>query len=426
MNGDPDGTDDDADPDRFEAIDWETVDADDGGIPRRPAVVLAAFLGIAAAVGCELLRPGGGPTIAWPVAYRVTPLDGLFAATLSVAVAYGAYPLYDDPRLARRYWARFREHRVGVWSLWFLVAVSTLGLLGPLVVARPTVDVAAGYQPPAFASVPATVPGSCVGPVVDGACRGTWQYPLGTTGDGRGILVSVIYGTRVSLQVGLVTATIVVLIGTAVGTVAAAAGGVVDEVLMRYVDVQMTFPSFFLYLFVLYLFGGSLVLLILVFGFTSWGGTARLVRSETLQRREAGYVRAARAAGANTGWLLRRHLVPNVSGTVITNATLIVPGLILLEASFAFLGLGDPDVTSWGEVIAAGRGDLATAWWISTTPGVVLFATVLALNFVGDALRDALDPRVASGAQGESGDREASGARGGSAAEEGADGGGRE
>lgn len=408
MTGESDGTGDGAEPDRIGAIDWETVDADDGGVPRRPAAVLAAVLGIAAAVGYEAVRSGGGPTVAWPVAYRVTPLDGLFVATLVVGVAYGAYPLYADPRLARRYWARFREHRVAVWCLWVLAGVCAVGVLGPLVVAKPTVEVAVGYQPPAFWSVPATIPGSCVGPVVDGACRGTWQYPLGTTGDGRGILASVIYGTRVSLQVGLITATIVVLVGTTVGTVAAAAGGRVDEALMRYVDVQMTFPAFFLYLFVLYLFGGSLVLLILVFGFTSWGGTARLVRSETLQRREEGYVRAARAAGASTGWLLRRHLVPNVSGTVITNATLLVPGLILLEASFAFLGLGDPGVTSWGEVIAAGRGDLATAWWISTIPGVALFVTVLALNFVGDALRDALDPRVASGARGGAGDRKGS------------------
>jgi peptide/nickel transport system permease protein len=224
-------------------------------------------------------------------------------------------------------------------------------------------------------------------------CQGTWQYPLGTTGQGKGIMESVVYGMRVSLEVGLVTPLIIVLIGTTVGTVAAYSGGLVDELLMRYVDIQLTFPTFFLYLLLLYLYGGTLFLLIVIFGITSWGSTARLVRSEALQRREEEYIQAAQSAGASEFWVIRKHLVPNVSNTVITNASLLIPSLILFEAAFSFLGLGDPTIPSWGQVIAAGRSDIDTAWWISTIPGVFLFTTVLALNFVGDALRDALDPR---------------------------------
>jgi peptide/nickel transport system permease protein len=178
-----------------------------------------------------------------------------------------------------------------------------------------------------------------------------------------------------------------------VGTVAAYAGGLVDEALMRYVDVQLVFPAFFLYLLLTYLFGGSLFMFILIFGLTGWGSIARLVRSEALQRREEEYVRAARSAGAGTAYVIRRHLVPNVSNTVITAATLLVPGFILFEASLSFLSLGDPTVPSWGQVIAAGRDDLNTAWWVSTFPGLFLFTTILAFNFVGDAFRDALDPR---------------------------------
>jgi len=383
--------------DRFEDVDWAALESTGAALAPRTAVVLVGALGIVAIVGYEtLLATGAGPTVAWPVAYRATPLDGLFALTMLVVLAYGIHPLYDNPRLTRRYWATFRRNRAAVWSLWFLAVVFGLGLAGPMLLAKPELNVAAGYQPPVYTAVPTTVSGTCVGPVVDGMCRGTWRHPLGTTGRGKDVLVSVIYGMRVSLQVGLITTLIIVLLGTTVGTVAAYSGGLVDEALMRYVDVQLTFPTFFLYLLLLYLFGGTLFLLIVIFGLTSWGGTARLVRSEALQRREEGYVRAARSSGAGTAWIVRRHVVPNVSNTVVTNASLLVPSLILFEATFSFLGLGDPTVPSWGQVIAAGRGDLATAWWISTIPGVFLFLTVLALNFVGDALRDALDPRAAS------------------------------
>jgi peptide/nickel transport system permease protein len=117
------------------------------------------------------------------------------------------------------------------------------------------------------------------------------------------------------------------------------------------------------------------------------------VRSEALQRREEAYVRAANAAGASRGWVIRRHIIPNVSGTVITAATLAIPTFILGEAALSFLGFGDPETFSWGRTINAGRSDLDSAWWISTIPGLFLFFTVLAFNFVGDALSDAIDPR---------------------------------
>jgi peptide/nickel transport system permease protein len=226
---------------------------------------------------------------------------------------------------------------------------------------------------------------------------------LGTTADGKDILTLVLYGMNVSVRIGLIVSFIVITIGTTVGTVAAYAGDWVDEVLMRYVDIQQTFPAFFLFLLLTYVVGGSLFLFVLIFGFFGWEGIARLVRSEALQRREEEYVRAAAGAGASTLYVVRRHLVPNVSSTVITATTLLVPGFILFEASLSFLGLGDPTVPSWGRVIANGRSDLDTAWWVSTFPGFFLFFTILAFNFVGDALRDALDPRAAAGATGDRG-----------------------
>jgi peptide/nickel transport system permease protein len=270
-----------------------------------------------------------------------------------------------------------------VLSLGYLAVVFVLGLVGPVVLRDPSIAFPEKLLPPA--GVTAAPQGEPV--------TGTLEHPLGTDHQGRDVLRLLVFGMRVSMEVGLLVAGIAVTIGTAVGTTAAHVGGYVDEALMRYVDLQQSFPVFILLLLVVYLFGPELVLIVLVYGFLSWEGTARLVRSEALQRQEAAYVRAAEAAGASRWWVVRRHLVPNVSSTVITNATLLVPAAILAEAGLAFLGLSDPNVYSWGKLIASGRGYLATAPWIATAPGVVLFLTALAFNFVGDALRDATDPR---------------------------------
>ncbi|RDI70998.1 ABC transporter permease [Halopelagius longus] len=381
---------------RFEDVEWETLErAGVAALSRRTVGFGLCVAAVAAAFAYDFaLVPDGDPTLSTPFVWEASQLDWLLLVALSAVACYGVAPLLSNPRRSRRYWREFRTNRAAVVGAAYLAVVFGLGLVGPAFVAKPELNVLAQYQPPVFLSATESTVGACVGPVVDGACRGTWRYPLGTTGQGKGILASVVYGMRVSLAVGLVTPLLVVAVGTAVGTVAAYSGGVTDELLMRYVDIQMTFPTFFLYLLLLYLYGGTLFLLVVIFGLTSWGSTARIVRSEALQRREEGYVRAAENAGADEWWIIREHIVPNVSTTVVTNATLLVPSFILFEAAFSFLGLGDPTVPSWGQVIAAGRSDIDTAWWVSTVPGVFLFTTVLALNFVGDALRDALDPRT--------------------------------
>jgi peptide/nickel transport system permease protein len=392
-------------PETFEEIDWDVVGSRRTTWGRRRIGLLAVLATLAALFVYDVLVATPRPTVSVDVAgplvgvfgdravWDVTQLDWLFMLTLVALAFYVVVPMYDNPRLTRHYWREFRRNRLAVASLGFLVGIFVVGMVGPLVLPRPELDLLAQYQPPVYTTVDASVPIQCTGEVVDGRCRGTWAYPLGTTADGKDLLVLVVLGMQVSMKIGLISALLVVTIGTAVGTLAAYRGGLVDEVLMRYVDIQLVFPAFFLYLLLIYLFGGSLFLFILVFGLTSWGGVARLVRSEALQRNEEPYVLAARGAGANTRYVIRRHLVPNVSSTVITAATLLIPGFILFEAALSFLTLGDPSVPSWGQVIANGRSDLATAWWISTLPGFFLFFTILAFNFVGDALRDALDPR---------------------------------
>lgn len=378
---------------RFDEVDWEQLD--DGGHSIPPRTL--ALIGIVALYALGLLwefalKPEDVATIP-QLGVQISPVNWLYIATLLVLLFYVGIPLYRHGEITAYYWRQFRKNRAAVVSLFYLLVIFVIGIVGPVFIEPPQVEPQLQYQPPVFTSVDAALPIECVGNVIEGRCHGTWQHPLGTTHEGKDILVMVIYGMLVSMQIGLTSTLLVVVIAALVGISSAYFGGLIDEVLMRYVDIQITFPTFFLYLLAMYLFGGSLLLMILIFGVLGWGGIARIVRSEALQRREEEFVLAAKAAGARSTWTMRKHLLPNVSNSVITAASLLIPGFILFEAGLAFLSLGDPTIPSWGQVIAAGRDDLARAWWISTIPGVFLFLTILAFNFLGDALRDALDPR---------------------------------
>lgn len=365
----------------FEDIDWGEFERDIRDIPLKTLVELVAILAwIGVLVYDRVFVPHGEATFA---GWNVSAVDWLFILTLILGAFHVALPLAENPRMTRYYWHEFKKNKAAVASLLYLLVVFGGGVIGPIVMAPPQLDLANAYRPPVgFTAAPTGIEKT-----------GTLAHPFGTDHQGQDMLKLVVFGMRVSMQVGLISMVVAVTIGTLVGTTAAHFGGYVDEALMRYVDLQQTFPAFILLLLLVFLFGGSLFMIIVLYGFLSWEGTARLVRSEALQRTEEQYVRAAQSAGATRFWIIRRHLIPNVSSTVITVATLSIPGFILGEASLSFLGLGDPNVFSWGKVIANGRGDLATAPWIATVPGIFLFFTVLAFNFVGDALRDAIDPR---------------------------------
>lgn len=334
-----------------------------------------------------------GEPAEFPLFGEIGGVTWLWSLTLLVGIFYVGVPLYKNKRMTAYYWREFRKNKAAVISLIYLAVIFAIGLTVPRFMSPPVVEPLMQYQPPVWTSISETTPIQCVGEVSGGECHGSWEHPFGTTHQGKDIMISVIYGMEISMQVGLIGMFLQILIATTFGLTAAYYGGYVDEVLFRWVDIQLTFPTFFLYLLVVYLFGGSLFLMIVIFGVLGWGGIARIVRSEALQRREEEFVKAAENAGAGSLWTMRRHLLPNVSNSVITAATLAIPGLILAEAALAFLGLGDPRLPSWGEIIADGRRDIDRAWWISTLPGVFLFLTILAFNFVGDALRDALDPR---------------------------------
>lgn len=380
---------------RFDDIDW---DEEDGGVSVTPrSAGLLATLGAMASLfvyDYVLVEDNVATFAAIGWEYDISQLDWLFALTLLFMFFFGVVPMYQNPRMTRYYWTNFKKNRPAVVSLVYLLFIFTVGILGPLFLNRPELDLFAQYQPPVGLSVESVVPIECVGRTANGNCHGSWAYPLGTTRNGKDILTVVIYGMQVSMKIGLIASFIVMAIGSVVGTVSAYAGGLVDEVLMRYVDIQQTFPSFLLYLLLVYMFGGSLFLFILIFGCLTWGGNARYVRSNALQKTEEEYIKAAKASGAGTWYIIRRHLMPNTASSIITDLTLLIPVFILAEAQLAFLGLGDSEVPSWGQLIASGRGDLTTAWWIATVPGLFLFVTILAYNFLGDALLDALNPKA--------------------------------
>jgi peptide/nickel transport system permease protein len=326
--------------------------------------------------------------------WNLEGIDYIFGFTLVLFAFYLVAPLYQNPRMTRYYWRQFKRNRPAVVSLGWLGVVFVGGLFGPLVVSAPEQSVLTGYQPPVFLSTDAANVATCVGDVVGGRCQGTFQHPLGTTQGGKDVFASIVYGMTISMQIAFITTTIVAAIGVSVGTVSAYAGGWVDETLMRFVDVVLSFPTLLMFLLILYIYGAGLGMFILVFSLFAWGGTARYVRSKSLSVSEAEYVKAGRLTGATTAQVVRRHVVPNTASSIITQLTLLVPGFLLAEAQLAFLGLGDSTVPSWGQLISAGRSDLSFAPWIVLAPGFVLFLTILAFNFLGDALLDALNPEA--------------------------------
>ncbi|TKX44951.1 ABC transporter permease [Halorubrum sp. SD690R] len=321
-------------------------------------------------------------------------LDFFFIFTLFLAFWYLVLPLYQNPRMTRYYWKEFKRNRPAVVSLGWLSIVFVGGLVGPLVMNAPQQDLFIAYQPPVFTSVVDTTPATCVGEVMNGRCYGTWQHPLGTTQGGKDVFTMIVYGMTISMQIAFITTTIVATIGISFGTLSAYAGGWVDEIMMRFVDIILSFPTFLMFLLILYIYGAGLGMFIVVFSLFAWGGTARYIRSKSLSISEEEFIKASRISGASTYQVIRGHVVPNAASSIITQLTLLIPGFLLAEAQLAFLGIGDSTVPSWGQLISAGRSDLSFAPWIVLAPGIVLFLTILAFNFLGDALLDALNPEA--------------------------------
>jgi peptide/nickel transport system permease protein len=278
---------------------------------------------------------------------------------------------------------RFRRHRLAMIGLVVLAAMVLAVVVGPFVYRLPIdeIDFRAKLKGP------------------------SWAHPLGTDDLGQDILARILYGGRISLAVGVVAMLIGICVGTTVGAVAGQLGGALDSVLMRLTDLFLSLPQLPIFLLTVYLFRdpmkkllgpemGAFVLIVAVIGSLRWMPVARLVRAQFLSLREKEFVEAARALGVPTARQIIRHVLPNALGPVIVAGSLDVATAILLESTLSFLGLGfPPDIPTWGRILFDAKDNLDFAPHWAIFPGTAIFLTVLSINFIGDGLRDALDPR---------------------------------
>lgn len=270
-------------------------------------------------------------------------------------------------------WRNFKKHKLAVIGLYFMGFVTLLALFAPLL---------APYHPHAMTDAFSASP--------------SWAHWLGTDQIGRDQLSRLIYGARVSLMVGLLSVIISVVIGTVLGLLSGYLGGWIDQVIMRVTDVFMSFPYIMLILVVAAIVGPGLTNIILILGVLGWPAIARLVRGNVLSLKQTEYVKAAKALGYSTPRILFKHMLPNTVAPILIYATSGVAAAILDEAALSFLGLGvQPPDASWGNMLASAKSlsVLTSQPWLWVPPGIMILLTVLAINFIGDALRDAYDPR---------------------------------
>ncbi len=386
-------------PDGFADLDEDAFAPSRGNwrLLARPFAAAAAYALLLGGVAYAYLLEGENTLVL--AGREIILLDWVTLLSLSIVVIVSGPTIYGNPGSARSFVARFCRDRFAAACAAVLALLLAVAAFGSLLVPGPEVTPAAIYQPPYGVSVLERIPTSCVGTVADGECHGSLAHPLGTDNGGRDVLLTTVSGLRTSLQVGLSAAVIAGGIGTSVGVVAGTVGGRVDDILMRYVDVQSAVPAFFAYVLIVAILSADLVLMVVVFGLLSWGGLARLVRSEVRRIREELYVRAATASGAGSLHNIRYHVLPNAASAVLVPLSTLVPTYILYEAALSFLGFGesDPRIISLGSEIDRGMVHRFSAWWDvwwhPAVPAVALTLLVLVTLVVGDRTADLADPR---------------------------------
>ncbi|WP_159593644.1 ABC transporter permease [Chelativorans xinjiangense] len=272
------------------------------------------------------------------------------------------------------FWKRFSRNRGAVIGIVILAVVVLVAILAPMLFPQsPWRMVQRPFLPPLSMN----------------------QYLLGTDALGRDVLTGLAYGAQVSLLVGIVSTVAALLVGIPIGALAGYFGGAADDVLMRFTEFFQTVPSFALAIVLVAIFEPNIQSIIAAIAVVSWPPVARLVRGEVLSLRSREYIEAAILSGQTSAAIIWRQVLPNTLSPIIVLASLMVATAILLESSLSFLGLGDPNMMSWGYMIGAARTVIRQAWWLSFFPGVAILLTVLALNLIGEGLNDALNPRLA-------------------------------
>jgi oligopeptide transport system permease protein len=302
------------------------------------------------------------------MAHDITGGDGRAKFVLQAAEEIQGRSLWDD---ARR---RLLGNRMAVVSMIVLGFIALLAIFADVLSPHPYDAVyweAIGI-PPTFEN----------------------SHWFGTDANGRDLFIRTLYGARVSLMVGIVTTFVALLIGVTYGAAAGFFGGRIDAIMMRIVDVLYSMPLMFFVIILVVVFGRNILLVFAAIGCVEWLTMARIVRGQTLSVKRKEYIEAARAAGVDTFSIIRRHIIPNVIGPVIVFMTLLVPVVILVESFLSFLGLGVQEpMTSWGVLISEGAAQMENAPWMLVFPAVFLAITLFCFNFIGDGLRDALDPK---------------------------------
>jgi oligopeptide transport system permease protein len=272
-------------------------------------------------------------------------------------------------------WQQLRRQRTSMLAVGFLILVTALCLLAP-------------------ALSPYTESQQNLNTIAQGPSLSHW---MGTDLLGRDLATRTLYGGRISLFIGLVATAVAMVIGVAYGLISGMAGGRIDNAMMRLIDILYGFPFMAFVILLTVIFERSLILLFVAIGAVEWLTTARVVRGQVLSLMNQEFILAAKVSGASHARILWKHLIPNVMGQVVIYASLTVPGIMLLEAVLSFLGLGvQPPQSSWGTLIQEGANNMETSPWLLLFPGSLFIATLLALNTLGDALRDALDPTAST------------------------------
>jgi peptide/nickel transport system permease protein len=396
---------------RFESVDWENVSRSRQILSAERVTLLVGLL----FVGALYFYNSRIAKVYLVADWRVELLDWVFLVCLSVVLAYGAVPMLKNRESVSETLGRLRSSPTSLLALGYLGVFGFLGLFGSVLNLGPTHNFRYDHNPPFGISIKRhqdsfqlyrECAGKVTGSGFDEVCHGSMKFILGTTRRGEAIERVLVAGARPALYVVVIGAVLVVPIAVSVGLIAGLRGGFVDKLLMSYVDLQLSLPAILIYFVVFMTHGPSLLVLLFAFGLLSWGGIARLVRSEVKQRRERGHVVVARSLGAPESYIAKRHIVPNITNTLVPAICQLLALFILYEAGVAFIGFYEAQLRSWGTIISqsitaevAGqmhdRTPLPAAkiWWVSTFPAIALMLTMASFKLLGDGLRDALDPR---------------------------------